>query len=590
MIKRICQVVHINTVTRKIAVMTMTFGVIFLLLISVMLPSIVYSVLKGYIIQPVTLSVQDAAARLNSILVSNSYIINTITDDSELEELLSSYYEFPERQAETKRIIQDDKLFHKTVGRGSTGLNEKIFNDSAIITELGDIFHDENIESVIDPLVSSDWYKNYRKTAIDGSKRYTPVFTAPDNNSYICYINTKSIDDKLFDFILIVDMTFTLSTLRQLAELDITDILLFGYNNEVLYSALEQTGFSFKFAAEDISPLYKVFVDENKEGVDFVTIVSSSKEGLKLAVNAPESVLMKPFAPLILFFALMFGACLLLLVVLICIIVKQSHRNLKTLSQLMLRLQGGDYSVRSDINSSDELEAMGLIFNIMTEKIIEHEKQEKEMQYAILISEIDPHFIYNTLNTITYLAQLGQTEDIINVNTALISMIKDRLRLKGYESFDLLINEVEVINQYLVIQNYLYGDKIKLIWKISDDLMTRRIPKNILQPLIENAILHGLLANKDAGGRILPGEITVSVYEPENSLKLIIDDNGKGMSAEVVNKYFRASQKTETVAGENIGIKNIIMRLQYLFADSWKIDVESEIGKGTSIEITFPSD
>ena len=267
----------------------------------------------------------------------------------------------------------------------------------------------------------------------------------------------------------------------------------------------------------------------------FLKANMSIDEGLKLAVHVPESALIKPFSPLIFFVEMLLACSLVLFYSVMHFCVKFSLKNLQILTNDMKKIEKGDYSARVSIKTSDELETLGNTFNVMMERIVEHERHEKEqiiererykseMQYAILISEIDPHFIYNTLNTITYLAMLKRTDDIILVNKALISMLKDRLKLKGYESYDFIENEVEIICQYLIIQNFLYGDKINIVWDIDLNLMMQKIPKNVLQPLVENAILHGLLVKTDERGELVPGEILISIENKDGYLRIVIKD------------------------------------------------------------------
>jgi sensor histidine kinase YesM len=332
-----------------------------------------------------------------------------------------------------------------------------------------------------------------------------------------------------------------------------------------------------------------VFQSVRADCVDFCVLASSEEEGFKLAANIANAELLAPFEPLVLFVKLLLGCSSALFIFLACFCVKLSLRNLKTLSCNMNKVRGGDYFIRANIDTNDELEMLGDAFNLMIEHIREREEHEKEMQYKMLISEIDPHFIYNTLNTITYLAKLNRAEDVVSVNTALISMLKDRLKMKGHESFDMLENELYVINQYLIIQNYMHKGAIRLTVQTEDSLLTQRIPKNILQPLVENAIKHGILAKKNGDGEIVPGEIVISVNKEAARLRIFVRDTGKGMGAAQIAKYFTVSaERAQTPPGENIGVKNIIMRLKYLFGDNWRLNASSSDGIGTAVEIEIP--
>ena len=600
MLKRVFQLFSINTVTKKIAVITVAFGTLIFLIISASMPKLVYIALKESILRPVTLMMRDAAAVESFNLVLNSNTVFMLMFESSITELLPQYDAQQEKQHEVAEKIRE-KLFHSEVfsdvgsmidpgnpympREGVSGFDRS----TAVVTAEGDIICKEGMEAYLETLVNSEWYKEYRRDTQNYRKTYSPIFTSAQGIEYICFVCTYSVDGQLYDFVMIQNAGFMLVAFDQLHDAEIIDTIMLGYNNEILYSTMEETAFDIGSSiTEDIVPQFHVFISENNDGVDFVTLASSIDEGLKLAAHVPESVLIKPFYKLMLFVELLLGCSLMFFIVITCSVVKLSLKNLELLSKNMERIRDGDYTVRTDIKSFDELETMGSVFNMMVEQIIEHERYEKEMQYTILISEIDPHFVYNTLNTITYLARLKRSDDIISVNKALIAMLKDRLKLKDYKTYDIVQNEVEVINQYMIIQQYLLGDSIKLVWEINDGLNMSQIPKNILLPLVENAIFHGLLAKKDEYGEVIPGEIVVSLCREDDKSIILIKDTGKGMHSEKIMEFFHFCDEKPTVVGEHIGIKNIFMRLNYLYGDKFKIEAKSEIDIGTIIKITIP--
>jgi len=129
------------------------------------------------------------------------------------------------------------------------------------------------------------------------------------------------------------------------------------------------------------------------------------------------------------------------------------------------------YSV--NIQTGDEIEELSHAFNDMSLELKKHvemllakQQKEQELEYGLRISQINPHFIYNTMNTINYLARKSRTEDIVTINNALIHIMKDSLRINETSVFDTVDTELKVVEQYLKIQEYRYGEQIKIIQEI----------------------------------------------------------------------------------------------------------------------------
>ena len=139
------------------------------------------------------------------------------------------------------------------------------------------------------------------------------------------------------------------------------------------------------------------------------------------------------------------------------------------------------------------MDILGNGFNRMTEdlhKYIEHsidqERTERRLQINLLISQINPHFIYNTLNSVIYLAQARQNEDIIKMVESFIGILQDAVRLGETGAFATIEQEKEIVAHYAAIQQIRYPDRFDLIWNIQEDLYSTLIPRMILQPLVEN--------------------------------------------------------------------------------------------------------
>ena len=164
----------------------------------------------------------------------------------------------------------------------------------------------------------------------------------------------------------------------------------------------------------------------------------------------------------------------------IFIIVTRFTRPLMEVSERMRQIAGGDFSARVEVHSEDEIGQVSRAFNAMArqleekiEAIVEKEKQEQSMKYSLLISQVDPHFLYNTMNMITYLAQKGRNEDIVVVNRAMIEILKDRLRIEISQVYDTVEQEISVIRQYLIIQEYRYEGMFRVRYDIDENVLKK---------------------------------------------------------------------------------------------------------------------
>ena len=235
----------------------------------------------------------------------------------------------------------------------------------------------------------------------------------------------------------------------------------------------------------------------------------------------------------------------------------------------------------------------GESFNLMAEKLqenidkmLEQEKREQKMRYSLLISQVDPHFIYNTMNTITYLAQKGRNEDVIAVNRAMIEILKDRLRIDLEDVYDTVDQEIKVTEQFLIIQKYRYADTFKTEIQVEEQARNCYIAKNVIQPLVENALFHGILCNRDEDGEILGGCIRIRVKRENDYIWISVKDNGVGMTEEKLEELEK--QSLSPIRGKHIGIRNIKGRIHYIYGDSCSFSIRSKEGEGTEVFIELP--
>lgn len=254
----------------------------------------------------------------------------------------------------------------------------------------------------------------------------------------------------------------------------------------------------------------------------------------------------------------------------------------------------GDFSRDESIEWEHEIGDIGRginnlskdVVNLM-DKRVDDEKQRKDLEYQILQSQINPHFLYNTLNSIKWMATIQGASGIAEIITALARLLKNIS--KGTTTLITLGEELELVKDYFLIQQYRYGGSITIDYQIeSEDLYQCNIHRFSLQPIIENALFHGIEPKGSAGKIIVAAHVLTT--DGKKNLQISITDNGVGMTEETIQMVLHSDQesKTGTDFFKQVGIHNVNQRLQYDFGPSYGITIESVPGEYTTMFILIP--
>ena len=255
-------------------------------------------------------------------------------------------------------------------------------------------------------------------------------------------------------------------------------------------------------------------------------------------------------------------------------------KPLRDLQATILKVGSGHSDLRANETGSPELVDLARQFNIMLDRIDqlmiavkEEEQNVRRYELQALSSQINPHFLYNTLDTIVWMAEFNDSKRVVEVTKSLAKYFRLALN-QGHEQISLK-DEIDHVRQYLFIQKQRYGEKLQYEIKELKQYNDYKIPKLILQPLVENAIYHGI---KEMNRQ---GMIRVSVYENSHQLILSIYDNGRG---------FVTHDTADTLLMHlgGVGLKNVNQRLQLQFGKSYHMEIKSEENTYTEIRLYFP--
>lgn len=244
----------------------------------------------------------------------------------------------------------------------------------------------------------------------------------------------------------------------------------------------------------------------------------------------------------------------------------------------------GNFSHRIEITSRDEIGQISQEYNIMAgnienmvERIFNMEITQKQAEIEFLKMQINPHFLYNALDTISWMGTMEGNVDISEMAIALGNLLRATIKS---ESFVSVLQELESVKNYLFIQGYRFGDKIQVTYDIDDKALNYVLPNFILQPLIENTIIHGLEPKIDKGHLRICIKIVLDVLE------FCIEDDGIGMSEDEVKTLYEQCRTDKS--RNSIGIKNVYRRLQLYYGYICNFCIESNKNQGMKVRFAIP--
>ena len=237
-------------------------------------------------------------------------------------------------------------------------------------------------------------------------------------------------------------------------------------------------------------------------------------------------------------------------------------------------------------NEIGELKNLSAHFNIMADKLQEqmeeirrNECERQQMEKKLLQSQINPHFLYNTLDSIIWMIRSEEYEGA----GKMVSLLAKFFRISLSQGKDMipLEKELEHASSYLAIQNIRFKDKFEFQIEADPALLKYLCPKLSIQPLLENAIYHGM------EGMYEDGEITIRIYDRDGDIGIDVADNGPGMTQETID-HIMHNKVISSKRGSGIGVRNVNERIQLIYGEDYGVTITSELDEGTTATITIP--
>lgn len=261
-------------------------------------------------------------------------------------------------------------------------------------------------------------------------------------------------------------------------------------------------------------------------------------------------------------------------------------KPLKKLEKYMVQVNPDNMDQRMEILTDDEIGHLSMKFNQMMdrirnlkEQVIEEQEDKRKYELQALQAQINPHFLYNTLDSIIWMAETNDS-NIVAMTEALAKLFRISMN-KGNEEIS-LERELEHVKNYLIIQSMRYADKFTYEISAEPGVERCRTIKLILQPIVENCIYHGIKKKRGTG------KITIRAYRREQNLIIEVSDDGCGMPEEICRKILSDEIESENISGSGIGVKNVNERIQLRFGKKYGLSYSSEEGVGTTVTYVLP--
>lgn len=354
--------------------------------------------------------------------------------------------------------------------------------------------------------------------------------------------------------------------------------LIYHPQQQLLYSGLKQERISEVLECEESS-----FVTEDGK---LYSISRSKETGWTVVGVAYTEELLKNTDQTTRIYVISAAAILLAALTLAFFLSNEITKPIKKLGDSMKEVEKGNFdNAAVEIDGQHEIARLSSSFNIMTAEIknlmeqnVEEQRLKRKSELKALQAQINPHFLYNTLDSIIWMAEWGKTKEVVEMTSALAKLL--RQSISNQNELVRVEEEVEYTRSYLIIQKMRYKDKLEYEIEVDQEVRGVMVPKLVLQPLVENAIYHGIKYKEGKGTVVVKG------FRKDHEIVLKIIDDGVGMNADQLAGIF---EKRETDTRRNgVGVLNVHERIQLYYGREYGLAFYSAPGEGTVAEVHIP--
>ncbi len=313
-----------------------------------------------------------------------------------------------------------------------------------------------------------------------------------------------------------------------------------------------------------------------------------SAKGCSIALPMSTSSLWKHSAGYLILLAMVLLSTLIMGIILYYTLNRSVSRPVSVLLRRLSFIASGDFTQDPSIEWDNELGDIGRSINQLSmdikelmEQKITFEKEKKDYEYQVLQSQINPHFLYNTLNSIKWMATIQNAPGIAEMTTSLSHLLKSIA--KGTSTIVSIQDELNLLEDYFTIQKYRYGGALTISRRIEDETLLKiQVLRFTLQPIVENAIFHGI---EPKGAQ---GHIDLEIYRCQGGVRIDITDDGIGMKMQTIENILSQDTTQRSHFFKQIGIGSVNKRIKYNFGETYGLSIKSEVKKYTTMSVFLP--
>ncbi|MDO4275829.1 MAG: sensor histidine kinase [Eubacteriales bacterium] len=458
-----------------------------------------------------------------------------------------------------------------------------------IYTADGRTFSSRNIRDPFKP-EKNQWYgeffdsgRNTGYTAVHSSEPNQDGYTMDVISYMVSYYSVEKTGQELGKLVISIDF----NVLKEMAHLESDLLKGYCFYDSMKIPLMKEGGLNRTYdeIIENMDGNGNGLIQETDGDVFIVS--DQMQDGWMLVSEISGDMLMRKSVQAYMYLLVIFAFILVILLLGLRYFIRRIVNPINQLSEAAVNLGSGNFEVSVSIRTDDELEMLAEVFNKMVVDIrtlmhesVEHEKALRRMQIENLMLQINPHFIYNTMNSIVYMAKMGGNTQIADFANAFISLLQSTLDVRD-SICHTVREELNTVENYLYLQKYRYEDKFTYEIVCEEALKECMILNVMLQPAVENAIFHGI-APKDE-----KSILRISICRKGTVLEACVEDNGIGMSKEKVDELMRPGY-TQKGGVRKIGVANVKARIRENFGEPYDLLIESELGVGTKVIMSVP--
>ena len=516
---------------------------------------------------------------ISSIIAKSSDVPRYLFDQNQTE---------AEREAEKERILTQFQTIMES--------RDDIYNVAAVAKNGRYIINrgDDELTGYVD-IESLDWYQaamesksgiavssSHVQNAIQSSYKWVitlsralvnnqtgereGLFFVDLNYSAISDLcNNNSIEEKGYIFVL-----------------DAEGNIVYHPKQQLMYCGLKTENIDAIMECEEDS----LIIDEGGES-KLYTMSKSKRTGWTVVGAAYTSELLKNNEQAQMWYLLVASILLLAVIGISGIISREITKPIRSLRDSMRKVQNGQFDTHVEVITENEIGSLGRSFNLMTSEIralmeqnVYEQKQKRKSELKALQAQINPHFLYNTLDSIIWMSEAGESDEVVEMTSALARLLRQSIS-NDQEEVE-LEKEIEYVKNYLTIQKMRYKDKLEFFIYVDPRVAHVPVIKLVLQPLVENAIYHGIKYKETKGN------LKIYAKPVDGRVEIVVADDGIGMDEDVMEHIFDEHRKEQKRNG--VGVPNVQKRLQLQYGSEYGIRYESVKGAGTKVVITIPTD